>query len=95
MVFAQREDIDILYNDQLIVVLMKNSSIDQISHVLFIAFCEVEHGLCISLGSFPETLSFWILPDTFENGLHSSGEFLNSLLSLFRRRLQPCPRAGT
>lgn len=89
VMLTQREDFDVLHNDQLIVVFVENSPIDQVSHVLFIALCEKEHSSGVSFRGGSETLSLWILANAFENGPHSSCQFLYSLFRLLRRRLKP------
>lgn len=92
--FAEGEHLNVLDNDQLIVVLMENCSIDKISDIFFVAFGEVEHGLGISLGGPPQTFSFRVLSNAFEYGSYSTCKFLNALFGLFRGRLQSFSRAG-
>lgn len=48
MMLAQTEHLNVLHDNQLIMVLMENSPVDQIPHVLFITLGEEEHSLCIS-----------------------------------------------
>ena len=40
VMFAQREDFNVLYNYQLVMIFMEDGTVDKISHVLFIAFGE-------------------------------------------------------
>ena len=76
MMLAQRENLDIFDDDKLIMIFMKDSSIDQVTDVLLIAFSKVKHGFCIALRRSPQTLSVWIFPYTFEDGGYSSFQFL-------------------
>lgn len=41
MVFTQREDFNIFHNNQFVMVLVEDSTIDKISHILFIALGKV------------------------------------------------------
>lgn len=76
MMLAQREDLDIFNNDKLIVIFMKDSSVDQITDVFLIAFSKVKHGFCIALRRPSQALSVWIFSYTFQNGGYSSFQFL-------------------
>lgn len=40
MMFAQRKDFNVLHDDQFVVILMKDGTIDEISHILFITLGE-------------------------------------------------------
>lgn len=72
MMLAQREYLDVFHDNQLVMVFVENGTIDQVAHILLIAFSEVKHGLRISFGCFAKTLSFRVLPDTLQNSPHSS-----------------------
>lgn len=72
VMLAQREDLNILNNDKLIVIFVEDSSINQITDVLFIAFSKVKHGFCIALRRPSKTLSVWIFPYTFQDGRYGS-----------------------
>lgn len=76
MMLAQREDLDIFDNDKLIMIFVKDSSIDQITDILLIAFSKVEHGFCIALRRPSQTLSVWIFSYTFQYGRYSSFQSL-------------------
>lgn len=89
MVLAHREDIDVLDNNQLIVVLVEDSVVDQVPNILFVALSEIEHGLGISHGGLAKSLSFRVLADTFQDCADSSGHLLKSLFGLLRCRLLP------
>lgn len=86
---AHREDVDVLDDDQLIVILVEDSVVDQVPNILLIALSEIEHGLGISHGGFPKSLSFRVLTDTFQDRADSSGHLLKSLFGLLGRRLLP------
>ena len=93
--FAQREDLDIFDNDELIVIFVEHSSINQITNVLLIAFSKVEHGFCITLRRPSQTLSVWIFSDAFQDGRYSSFQSLQSLFSLLRCSFQTLSRPQT
>lgn len=76
MMLAQREDLDIFDNDKLIMIFVEDSSIDQITDILLIAFSKVEHGFCIALRRPSQTLSVWIFSYTFQDGRYSSFQSL-------------------
>lgn len=94
VVFTHREDIDVLDNDQLIVVLVENSVVDQVPNILLVALGEIEHGLGISHGGLTKSFSFRVLADTFQDCADSSGHLLKSLLGLLRGRLLPLSGSG-
>jgi hypothetical protein len=94
VVFTQRENFDILHNDQLVMVLVENGTIDQIPDILFVALGEVEHSLGITLRGFTETLTLWVFTNTLQNCSHGTGKLLNSGFVLLRGRLQSLPCSG-
>lgn len=53
MVFTQREHLNILNNNQLIVVFVEDCAIDEIPDVLFVPLCEIHHGFGVSLWRLP------------------------------------------
>lgn len=53
VVFTQREHLDILDNNQLIMIFVEDCGIDKIPDVFFVSLCEIHHGLGVS---------FWCLP---------------------------------
>ena len=71
MVFAQREDLDIFDNHELIMIFVEDCSVDQVTDVLLIAFGEVKHGFCIALRRPSQTLSVRIFTYTFQNSRYS------------------------
>lgn len=93
--FAEGKHLNILNNNQLIMVLMENCSINKIPDIFFVAFGEVEHSLGISLRGLPQALSLWVLSNAFKYSSYSTCKFLNALFSLLRSRFQSCSRAGT
>ena len=76
MMLAQREDLDIFDNDELIMIFVEDSSIDQITDVLLIAFSKVKHGFCIALRRSSQPLSVWIFSYTFQDSRYSSFQSL-------------------
>lgn len=94
MVLAQREDVDILDNNQLIMVLMEDRTVHQVPDILLIALGEVKHSLGISQGSLAETLALRVLSNAFEDCPNGSRELLKSFFGLFRSRLFPLSGSG-
>ena len=62
---AETINLDILHNHQLIVILMEDSAVNDVSQVLLIAFREEHHCLCVSFGSTVQALSIWIFANAF------------------------------
>lgn len=73
---AKTEDFNVLYNDKLVVVLVEDCAINNVSQVLLVALGEVHHGLCITHGCAMETFSFRVLSDAFEKCTDCSRELL-------------------
>ena len=92
---AQRKNLNIFYNDELIMIFVKDSSIDQITDVLLIAFRKVEHGFCIALRRPSQTLSVWVLSYTFKDGRYSCFQLLQPFLRLLRCSFQTLSRPKT
>lgn len=82
MVLAQREHLDILDDNQLIVIFMENSTVDEIPNILLVSLCEVKHSLGVSLGRLPQSFSLRVLSDAFQNSSHSTGQLLDALFVL-------------
>lgn len=74
-------------------VLVENSPINKVTDILLVTFGEVKHSLGISLGCLPQSFSFGILTNALQNGSDSSGQFLNTIVKLFGRRLQARSRS--
>jgi hypothetical protein len=83
MVLTQGEDIDVFHNDQFIVILMENRSVDQIPNIFLVALGEVEHGLRVSLGGLAEPFSLWVFSNAFKDCPHSSSKLLDPFFGLF------------
>jgi hypothetical protein len=94
VVFAKRIDVNVLDNDQLIVILVEDSAVDQVPNILLVTLGEVKHGLGVSLGCLTKPFSLRILADAFENRADSSGQLLKSLFGLLRCRLLPLSGSG-
>jgi hypothetical protein len=85
---AETEDLDILYNDKLIVVFVKDGTINNVSQILLIAFGKVHHGFRITFGRAMKTLSLRILSDTLEQGADCAGELFLAGCGLFGGRIE-------
>lgn len=64
--FAKTEDFDVLYDDELIVVFVEDSAINNVPQIFFVAFGEVHHSLCITLRRAMKAFSFWVFSDAFK-----------------------------
>lgn len=73
---AETEDFDVLYDDEFVVIFVKDSAINNVPQILFVAFGEVHHSLCITLRRAVKALSFWVFSDAFEQCTDCSGELL-------------------
>ena len=93
MVLAEGEDLDISHNDELIVVLVEDSTVDDVAQVLFIALGEEEQGLSIALGCVQQSLAVWIFAQTLKHRSDSTRQLLQIGFLLLLGRLLPLPRA--
>ena len=76
--FTQTEDLYVFYHHQLVMVLVEDGLVDQVSDVLLISFGEEEHGLRIPLRRAEKTLTLRIFSDAFQYRFHCALEFLKS-----------------
>lgn len=74
--FAKTEDLDVLYNDKLIVILVEDSAVNNVPQVLLVALGKVHHSFCITFGGTMKTFSFWVLSNTLEQRTDCSRELL-------------------
>lgn len=84
VMLAKTEDFNVLDNDELIVVFVEHRAVHDISQILLITFCEEHHSFCVPLGGTVQSLSIWVLANTFEKGAYSARQLFESLCSLFR-----------
>jgi hypothetical protein len=75
MMFAQREQLNILDNYQLIMVFVKDRPVHKVANVLLISFREEKYGFSVSLWCASQPFPFYILANAFEYGFHSAFEF--------------------
>ena len=94
VVLAKRENIDILDDHQLIVIFVEDRTVHQVPHVLLVALGEVKHGLGISHGSFPETLTLRIFSDALEDCPDCSRKLVETFFGLLRGGLFPLSGSG-
>jgi len=81
VVFTQAKYVDILDNDQLVMILMEDRTVHNVSQILFVSFCEKHHGFGIPFWSIAQSLAIWILADAFKDCPHRVCKFA---LTLFR-----------
>lgn len=92
--FAHREDVNILDDDQLIVVLVEDSIVDQVPNILLVALSEIEHGFGIPQGGLAKSFSFRILADAFQDCADSPRHLLKPLFCLLGCRLLSLSSSG-
>lgn len=66
MVLAQGENFNVLDNDELVMIFVEYSAVDDVAKILLIAFREEHHGFCISLWCVMQAFPIWIFSYTFE-----------------------------
>jgi hypothetical protein len=93
MMLAEREDLDIFHNDQLVVVLVEDSAIDNVAEVLLVALGEEQHSLGIALRCVQQTLTVGVLTKAFQHRPHGTRELLEVLCLLLLSGLLPAPCA--
>jgi hypothetical protein len=89
VVFAQREDLDVLDNDKLVVVLVEDGAVHNLAQVLLVTLGEEEEGFRIAVGRVAEALAVGILANALENGAYGAGQLRQPLLLLLVRRFLP------
>jgi hypothetical protein len=94
VMLAETEDLDILYDDKLIVIFMKDGAVNNVSQVLLVAFGKVHHSFCITFGGAVKTLSFRVLSDALEQGTDCSRELLYAGCGLFGGGFESLACAG-
>lgn len=76
VMLAKTEDLNVLDNNELIVILVEDSAINNVPQVLLVALGEVHHSFCITFGGTVKTFSFRVLSDAFEQSADCSRELL-------------------
>lgn len=84
VMLAQRVNLDVLYNDQLVVVLMKDGTVDDFAQILLVALCEEEKRLGITIWRVSEAFSIRIFAYALENSPDCAGEFGQTFVLLFQ-----------
>lgn len=74
-------------------ILVKDSAIDNIAQILFVALCEEQHSLGVTLGCIQQALAVRVLAEAFQHGPHGARELLQILCLFFFGRLLPAPCA--
>jgi hypothetical protein len=72
MVLAKRRELNVFHDYQPILVFMKHGVIDDGAQVLFVAFCEEEHCLRITLWRNKQALSVRVLTYIFQDRPYSA-----------------------
>lgn len=95
MVLAETEDLNVLDDDQLVVIFVKDGAVNDVSQVLLVTLCEVHHGFCIAFRSAMETFSFGILADAFKECTDGARQLFLASGRLFGRGFESFARAST
>lgn len=73
MMFAKREDLDILNDNQLVMILVEHCTVDKVPYIFFVSLRKEHHSLSISLRRTPKSFSFRVLANALQNCLHRTG----------------------
>ena len=76
VVFTETKDLNVLDNDELVVILVEYSTVDNVSQILLVPLGEEHHGFGIALRSTVQTLSVRILTDTLEESANRARELV-------------------
>ena len=88
MMLAETENFYVFDDDKLVMVFVKDSTVNKVSHILFVAFCEVHKSFRISFRRFSQAFSFWVFADALEDRADSVSEFVESNLGFLRRLIE-------
>jgi hypothetical protein len=97
MVFAEREDFNVLDNDHLAVSFSEQSVVNNVFNIDLVALGQEQKRLCVARRCIEKTLSIGILADTFEKSAHGTSHAIQSLNLLLLRLLPAlsCSTAGS
>lgn len=76
VVLAHGEHLDVLYNNQLIVTLVKDRLVDKVLDILLVSLGEEQHGLSIAIWRGKQTLTVRVLSEALKDGAHCAGQLL-------------------
>lgn len=93
MVLAQGEDLNVLYNHELVVILVEYSAINNVAQILFVALCEEQQRFRVPVWRRQQALAVGILADAFENRPDGASQLLQALGLFLVCRLFPLARA--
>ena len=82
VVLAQRKDLNVLHDDELIVVLVEDGAIDNLTQVLLVALCEEQEGFGVAVRSVEQALAVGVLANALEDGAHGAGQLRQTLVLL-------------
>ena len=80
--FTKTEDFNVFDDDKLIVPFVENRIVHNVPHVLLVAFCKEEHGLCVPIWSTEQAFAIRVFSQAFKDGSDSTSELLLSSESL-------------
>ena len=83
MVLAKGEDLDVPHNDELVMVLVEDSTVDDVAQVLFVALCEEEQRFRVAIGCIEQAFAVGVFSDALQHGSHGTGQLGQPLLLLF------------
>jgi hypothetical protein len=91
MVLAQGEDLNVLHYNHLVVVLVEDSAINDVSQILLVALGEEQQGLRIALRCVQQPLTVRVLAQALQHSAYSAGQLLEICGFLLFSRLFPLP----
>ena len=92
---TQRENLNVLDYDQLIVIFMEHCPVDQVAHVLLVPLGEKEHGSRVPLRRTAQPLALRVLTEALENGAYCIPTLGKSRVRLLRCSLKSITSAKT
>ena len=92
MVLAKGEDLDVPHNDELVMVLVEDSTVDDVAQVLFVALCEKEQRFRVALWCVEQPLTVGVFAQTLEHSPDSARQLLEVRRLLLFGCLLPLPR---
>lgn len=92
MVLAKGEDLDVPHDDELVMVLVEDSTVDDVAQVLFVTLCEEEQRFRVALWCVEQPLTVGVFAQTLEHSPDSARQLLEVRHLLLFGCLLPLPR---
>lgn len=88
---AECKNVDVFDDDELVMILVKDCIIDNVTQVFLVSLCKEHHGLGIALRRAVQALALRIFAKAFKDGTNCAGKLLMTILRFFCR----CIESGT